>query len=125
MKNTNNDTEQRLIKFSVDVIKASQQTENDLASEHLIKQIIRSATSPAFYYAVAQNAESSVESENNMKVCLKELRATLINLKIQKGIQNISDTEELDRLIQENNELITIVDSYIKTAKNINKNIGF
>ncbi|MEM6721526.1 MAG: four helix bundle protein [Bacteroidota bacterium] len=125
MENTNNDTEQRLIKFSVDVIKASQKTENDLASEHLIKQIIRSATSPAFYYAVAENATSSVESENNMKVCLKELRATLINLKIQKGIQTISDTKELDRLIQENNELITIVDSEIKTAKNKNKNIGF
>ena len=74
---------------------------------------------------MAQNAKSTVEFENNMKVGLKELRATLVNLKIQKGIQNISDIEELQRLINENNELIEIFVNDIKTSKNKNKNIGF
>jgi four helix bundle protein len=117
--------ENRLIEFSVDVINCCQKAADNFVSEHLAKQIIRSSTSPAFYYSVAQNADSSVESENNLKAGLKELRASLVNLKIQKGIQNISDTEELERLIIENNELISIFVSTIKTAKNKNKNIGF
>lgn len=120
-----NELENRLIAFSVNVINRFQEAKNNFALEHLVKQIIRSSTSPALYYAMAQNAESTVEFENNMKVGLKELRATLVNLKIQKGIQNISDIEELERLINENNELIEIFVSSIKTSKNKNKNIGF
>jgi len=125
MENTDNDIEQRLIQFSVDTIQICKKTTHDFTSEHLVKQIIRSSTSPALYHVAAQNAESTVEYENNMKVGLKELRATLVNLKIQKGIQNISDTEELERLLNENNELIAIFVSSIKSSKNKNKNIGF
>ncbi|MCH2195184.1 four helix bundle protein [Kordia sp.] len=120
-----NELENRLIAFSVNVINRFQEVENNFALEHLVKQIIRSSTSPALYHVMAQNAKSTVEFENNMKVGLKELRATLVNLKIQKGIQNISDIEELQRLINENNELIEIFVNDIKTSKNKNKNIGF
>lgn len=120
-----NELENRLIEFSVNVINCCQKTENTIASEHLVKQIIRSSSSPAICHAVAQNAESAVEYENNMKIGLKELRATLVNLKIQKGIQNSSDTEALEQLINENNELIEIFVNNIKTSKNKNKNIGF
>ena len=120
-----NELENRLIAFSVNVINRFQEVENNFALEHLVKQIIRSSTSPALYHVMAQNAKSTVEFENNMKVGLKELRATLVNLKIQKGIQNISDIEELQRLINENIELIEIFVNDIKTSKNKNKNIGF
>lgn len=120
-----NQLENRLITFSVDVINCCQKEENNFTSEHLVKQIIRSSTSSALYYGMLETADSTVEFENNLKICLKELRATLVNLKIQKGIQNISKTEELERLMNENNELIAIFVSDIKTSKNKNKNIGF
>jgi len=120
-----NQLENRLIEFSVNVINCCQKTENNFASEHLVKQIIRSSAAAALCYGVAQSAASTIEFENNLKISLKELRASLVNLKIQKGLQNISDIEELERLINENNELIAILISSIKTSKNKNKNIGF
>lgn len=121
MKNTKYDIEQRLIQFSVDTIKMCQKTEDNFTSEHLVKQIIRSSTSSALNYGEAQSAESTRDFQHKMKICLKELRESLVNLKIQKGIENISDTSELERLIKENNELISIFVSSIRTSKNKNK----
>ena len=58
-----------------------------------------------------------------MKLCLKELRESLVNLKIQKGIESISDTKDLERLLKENNELIAIFVSSIRTSKNKNNKL--
>lgn len=120
MKNIKYDIEQRLIQFSIDIIKLCQKTNKNFASEHLVKQIIRSSTSSALNYGEAQSAESTRDFQHKMKICLKELRETLVNLKIQKGIQNISDTLELERLIKEDNELIAIFVSSIRTSKSKN-----
>ncbi|QHI36804.1 hypothetical protein IMCC3317_21740 [Kordia antarctica] len=123
MKNKKYDIEQRLIQFSIDIIKICQKTAKNFASEHLGKQIIRSSTSSALNYGEAQSAESTRDFQHKMKLCLKELRESLVNLKIQKGIQSISDTEELEKLIKENNELIAIFVSSIRTSKNKNNNL--
>jgi four helix bundle protein len=55
------------------------------ASQHMSKQLIRSATSAALNYGEAQSAESSRDFLHKMKISLKELRESLVNLKIQKG----------------------------------------
>ena len=51
-----------------------------------------------------------------MKICLKELRESLINMKIQKGANLIADIDSLDKLLKENNELISIFVASIKKA---------
>jgi len=51
-----------------------------------------------------------------MKICLKELREILINMRIQKGAKLITDVVSLDKLIKENDELISIFVTSIKTA---------
>ena len=56
-----------------------------------------------------------------MKLCLKELRESLVNLKIQKGAELIKDIQKIDILIQENNELISIFVASIRTSQNKNK----
>jgi four helix bundle protein len=53
-----------------------------------------------------------------MKICLKELRESLVNLKIQKGTNLISDLNKLDKVLKENNELIAIFVSSIRTSQN-------
>ena len=53
-----------------------------------------------------------------MKICLKELRESLVNLRIQKGANLISDLKRLDIVIKENNELIAIFVSSIRTSQN-------
>ena len=51
-----------------------------------------------------------------MKICLKELRESLINLKIMSGANLITDVALLEKLSNENNELISIFVASIKTA---------
>ena len=115
------DLEQRLIQFSIDVITLCKESSKSFASEHLIKQIIRSSTSSALNYGEAQSAESTKDFQHKMKICLKELRETLVNLKIQKGINNVQEKEKLTEIMNENNELIAIFVSSIRTSQNKNR----
>lgn len=111
-----NQLEERLIQFAIDVILICKKVDNSFASEHLAKQLIRSATSAALNYGEAQSGESTRDFLHKMKICLKELRECLINLKIQNGANLMTDTESLNILIKENNELISIFVVSIKTA---------
>ncbi|WP_299398222.1 four helix bundle protein [uncultured Gelidibacter sp.] len=108
--------EERLIQFAIDVILICKKVDNSFASEHLAKQLIRSATSAALNYGEAQSGESTRDFLHKMKICLKELRECLINLKIQHGANLIADNDSLNILLKENNELISIFVVSIKTA---------
>jgi len=111
------DLEERLIQFSIDVIVLCDKLNGGFASQHLSKQLIRSATSSALNYGEAQSAESTKDFLHKMKICLKELRESLVNLKIQKGANLVIDMEKQDNLLKENNELIAIFVTSIKTSK--------
>lgn len=113
---TSEQLEERLIQFAVAVILLCKKLENSFAAEHLAKQLIRSATAVALNYGEARSAESTKDFLHKMKICLKELRECMINMKIQKGAELIPDVENLDRLIIENNELISIFVTSIKTS---------
>ncbi|TYA54622.1 four helix bundle protein [Formosa maritima] len=115
------DLEERLIQFAVDVIIVCGKIDVSYASQHLSKQLIRSATASALNYGEAQSAESSRDFLHKMKLCLKELRESLVNLKIQKGADLIKNIELLEILLKENNELIAIFVSSIRTSQNKNK----
>lgn len=111
-----NQLEERLIQFSVDVILLCEKIDNPLAAEHLTKQLIRSTTSAALNYGEARSGESTRDFLHKMKICLKELRESMINMKIQKGANLILDVQKLDVLIDENNQLISIFVAGIKTS---------
>lgn len=115
------DLEERLIRFAVDIILICGKIDSSFASQHLSKQLMRSATSSALNYGEAQSAESTRYFLHKMKLCLKELRESLVNLKIQKGAGLIKDLEKLEILMKENNELIAIFVSSIRTSQNNNK----
>jgi four helix bundle protein len=112
------DIETRLIQFSVDIINvADYSMNNSFAVNHLCKQLIRSATAAALNYGEAQSAESHKDFLHKMKIALKELRESMVNLKIQKGAELFKNMPEVDRLIDENNQLISIFVASIKTSK--------
>lgn len=115
------DLEERLIEFAVSIISLCKKIGNDFTAQHLSKQLIRSATSAALNYGEAQSAESSKDFLHKMKICLKELRESLVNLKIQMGAGCIKDMEHMEVLMKENNELIAIFVSSIRTSQNKNK----
>lgn len=108
--------EDRLIQFSADIILYSKFNDNSFASIHLSNQIIRSATSSALNYGEARSAESAKDFLHKMKICLKELRESMVNLKIQDKVNTSTNKQMLSKLISENNELISIFVSSIKTS---------
>lgn len=88
----------------------------DFASEHLIKQLIRSVTSAALNYGEAQSAESRRDFVHKMKICLKELRESQVNLRILQEADLIEDIETYKQLIRESNELVAIFTTSVKTT---------
>ena len=117
-----NDLEERLIQFSINVILLNRSLDNSFASEHLIKQLIRSATSVALNYGEARSGESNRDFLHKLKICLKELRECLVNLKILKGANLVKNHQQLEVLLKENDELISIFVVSIKTATSKIKN---
>jgi four helix bundle protein len=109
--------ENRLIQFAVDVIVACKFLDQSFAAQHLSKQLIRSTTSVALNYGEARGGESTRDYLHKMKLCLKELRDSYVNLKIQKVAAMIADLEKLDHLIDENNQLTSIFVVSIKNTK--------
>ena len=115
----NKDLEARLIDFSVRLIKLIQALPKTPIGMHLADQLGRSGTSPALHYGEAQAAESRNDFIHKMKVCLKELRETRINLLIIQKAVLIKSSSRIDPLIIESDELISIFIISINTA---NKN---
>lgn len=116
------DLEERLIDFAVLIIEISKLLPNTRIGNHLAGQLVRSGTSPALNYGEAQSAESRKDFIQKIKVVLKELRETLICLKIILRAKLIKSDEIIETGINESNELISIFVKSVETAqKNIQK----
>ncbi|WP_271769720.1 four helix bundle protein [Aquimarina algiphila] len=110
------DLQLRLVKFSASIILNVNALNKSFASEHLTKQLIRSVTSAALNYGEAQSAESRRDFIHKMKICLKELRESQVNLQILSEAKLINDYDKLDKIIQECKELVAIFTTSIKTS---------
>ena len=110
------DLEDRLIEFAVRIITLSEQLPKSFAAKHLGGQIVRSGTAPSLNYGEAQAAESRADFIHKMKISLKELRETMVCLKIFRK-KGYFTPEKLESILKENNELISIFVKSIETAK--------
>ena len=115
------DIEDRLIDFAVRIIRLAESLPKNKVGNHIAGQLIRCGTSPAPNYGEAQSAESRSDFVHKMKVCLKELRETRIWLRMIVRCDLIKPASELESLIHENDELISIFATSIKTAKQKDK----
>ena len=116
MKNTEK-LEERIVDFTVRVIKISNSLPKNSTGNYLADQIIRSAISPALNYAEARDSESRKDFIHKMKIVLKELRETMVALKIISKFNLNKEDTILKDAINENNELISIFVKSIETAK--------
>lgn len=116
------DLENRLIRFGVRMIEIAGKLPDTVAGRHLSGQLSRSGTSPALNYGEAQAAESPADFVHKMKVCLKELRETFVCLKFIQMLRWL-DEKALASDLDENNQLVSIFFTSIKTA-NKNRNNG-
>ena len=115
------DLEERLIDFAVRIIRMSESLPRTKVANHISGQLIRCGTSPAPNYGEAQGAESKADFIHKMKVCLKELRETRVWLLMIVRAKLIKPVSKLNSLIQENNELISIFVTSVKTVKKAKK----
>ena len=105
----------RLIRFAVAVCDAAQKVPATFAGPTVIRQLVRSGTSPAANYAEARGAVSGRDYVHKMQLCLKELRETMVWLKIAHGAR--FKGADYGALQAECNELIAIVVTCVKKAK--------
>ena len=117
MHNHKYDLEERLLEYSVRIIRVVEQLPNTRVGNHVAGQLLRSGTSPYPNHGEAQAAESPKDFVHKLKISLKELRETKRWLKLIQQIPLIEPAAKLDSILEETEELIRIFVTSIKTAK--------
>ncbi len=111
------DLEERLLEFSVRIIKIVEQLPNTRTGNHVAGQLLRSGTSPYPNHGEAQAAESPKDFVHKLRISLKELRETQRWLKLIQKVPLIKKPELLNEILEETEELIKIFVTSIKTAE--------
>ncbi len=118
-----NNLEDRLINFAVKIIGITKNIGGTFAGDYLSNQITRSASSSALNYGEVQSAESRRDFIHKMKIVLKELRETHVNLKIIHRAKLSKNAQEVEEALNESHELVSIFVASLQTArKNQNPN---
>jgi len=117
MKKQTYDLEERLLEYSVRIIKVVEQLPNTKTGNHVAGQLLRSGTSPYPNHGEAQAAESPKDFVHKLRISLKELRETQRWLKLIQRVPLMKNTERLDDILEETEEIIRIFVTSIKTAK--------
>ena len=115
------DLEERLIDYSVRIIRLSEELPDSKAGRHISAQLLRSGTSPAPNYGEAQSAESRADFIHKIKIALKELKESRIWLKVIARAEMLKSSSSLESLLQETEELIAILFTSAQTARKHNK----
>ncbi len=117
MENSNKfDLEDRLVDFACLCLDVCELLPPTKAGQNLEYQLSKSGTAPALIYGEAQAAESRADFLHKMKMCLKEIKESRINLKIIRRKPVIID-EKVEKAFTESNELMAIFLKRIETAQ--------
>jgi four helix bundle protein len=111
------DLEERLLEYSVIVVRFVESMHRSDSGRHVAKQLMRSGTAPMAHHGEAQAAESADDFIHKMSIALKELRESLRWLKLTQRVPLTNHLDEVVGIITETDELIRIFFTSIKTAK--------
>ena len=101
------DLEERTAKFGEEVIEFCRKVKQDIISEPIISQLVRSATSVGANYMEANAASSKKDFRNKIFICKKEAQETKHWLRMM--IKCVSkENIEIKKLTQECQELTMI-----------------
>ena len=95
-KNRANDLEERLLEYSVNILKIVEHLPNTKAGNHIAGQLLRSGTSPYPNHGEAQAAESPKDFIHKLRISLKELRETQRWLKLIQHAILVKETSLLN-----------------------------
>ena len=114
-RNQPEELEKRLIAFAIRIMNVVESLPATKSGNHVAGQLLRSGTSPAPNYGEARGAESQKDFVHKMRIALKELRESLVWLKIIEG-KPLCDPNKMEEILQECDELIAIFVSSLKTT---------
>lgn len=115
-KNQKFDLEDRLVDFACMCPDVCELLPNTKAGQNLEYQLSKSGTAPALIYGEAQAAESRADFMHKMKMVLKEIRESRVNLKIIRR-KPVVVHEKVELAFNEANQLMAIFLKSIETAK--------
>jgi len=110
------DLEDRLVDFACMCLEVCDLLPGTKAGQNLEYQLSKSCTASALVYGEAQAAESRADFIHKMKVVLKEIRESRVNLEIIKR-KPVVINDKVDKAFNEANELMAIFLKSIETAK--------
>ena len=111
------DLEERLLEYSVRIIKIVEQLPKSRVGNHVAGQLLRSGTSAYPNHGEAQAAESPKDFIHKLRISLKELRETQRWLKLIQRVPLMNKPKLLDNILKETEELIKIFVTSVKTAE--------
>lgn len=114
------DLEDRLIKFACMGLSVCDLLPNTKAGQNLEYQLSKSSTAPALIYGEAQAAESPADFIHKIKLVLKEIRESRVNLRIINE-KPVIINEIVITALKECNELMAIFLKSVETAKKNNQ----
>lgn len=109
------DLSTRLRRFGANVVRFCRELPDDTSSKHIVRQLVRAGTGGGSNYEEARGSESRADFVHELSIATKELREALYWLRL---LQDVGTTaSQLSELVQEADELIAILTSSVKTAK--------
>jgi four helix bundle protein len=111
------DLEDRLLDYGAKVIHVSRGLTGDYAERHIGQQLLRSGTAPVSHHGEAQGAESPADFIHKLRLALKELRESERWLKLLNRANMLTQTDDLNFLLSETDQLIRIFVKSIATAE--------
>jgi four helix bundle protein len=106
----------RTKEFAKEIIELCRKLPENYEGKLISGQIFHSATSTAANYRAACRARSTPEFMAKLGIVEEEADETLFWLELIEGLKIISK-DKLEYLMQENNEIISIIVASIKTAR--------
>ena len=106
----------RLLDQAMTCLNLASRLESSPAGRHIARQLIRCATSTGANYEEGRSAESPADFIHKIGIAAKEQRETLWWLRvIERG--KVASCQDLDRSIDEANELVAILVASARTAR--------
>ncbi len=116
MEEKANQLSERVLDYGVEIVRLTMKLGKMSAGKHIANQLLRSGTSIGSNYEEACSAQSRADFIHKLQIVLKEIRESLYWLRlIQKS--EILNTQGLNKIINETNQLSNIIAKSIITAK--------
>jgi len=109
--------EDRLLEYSVRVVRLCESFPNTRAGNHVGGQLLRCGTSPLANHGEAQAAASRGDFIHKLSLCLKELKECRRWIRLAYRVPLSDPPAKIEPLLQETEELIRIFSASLKTAR--------